>query len=230
MRKINIANSRQRNAQVGFDLPKATQTIIYAREDGQDYNSTRILKTDISTNISHLINSHGNDLTDCLISADPEINIETVGKYLRQVKKIYIAPDGKAAYKVSRRTIFYTPEGKEKSAQKYHTSQANVNTDIPLRWTGRLIDKNKAVRMFVFSRKYQIRHINGLTFDFLYDMARQLHESNSLMLLGAGSKGNAPLVMTTGGVSYRAFLEGRIDGDKYSLLLHLTNLELKAVE
>ena len=29
------------------------------------------------------------------------------------------------------------------------------------------------------------------------------------------------------GTPYRGFLEGRVDGDKYLLLLHLTNLELK---
>ena len=33
--------------------------------------------------------------------------------------------------------------------------------------------------------------------------------------------------MSNGGTSYRAFLEGRVDGDRYALILRLTNLELK---
>ena len=83
--------------------------------------------------------------------------------------------------------------------------------------------------MFVFTRGYQLRHINGLTFDFLYDMAKKLHDQNCVMLLGGGSKGAGPIVLSTGGTPYRAFIEGRIDGDKYCLILHLTNLELKPI-
>jgi hypothetical protein len=33
-------------------------------------------------------------------------------------------------------------------------------------------------------------------------------------------------VITAGGESYRGFLEGRIEGDRYRLVLHLTNMEL----
>jgi hypothetical protein len=33
--------------------------------------------------------------------------------------------------------------------------------------------------------------------------------------------------MNDGGKPYRAFLEGRIKGDKYCLILHLTDQELK---
>ena len=80
----------------------------------------------------------------------------------------------------------------------------------------------------VHSAKQQIVHVNGLTYDFLYGIAKELEESQSLMLLGAGAKGNEPLVLTRGGQQYRGFLEGRTQGDKYCLLLHLSNMELKA--
>ena len=81
--------------------------------------------------------------------------------------------------------------------------------------------------MFIFSKKYQLRHVNGLTYDFLYDMAKQLDEKNALMLIGTGTKGTQPLIFHAGGVPYRGFLEGRIEGDTYCLILHLTNLEMK---
>ena len=71
--------------------------------------------------------------------------------------------------------------------------------------------------------------MNGLTFDFLFDMAKSLHEKESLMMLGAGEKGNEPLVFQDGGKSYRAFLEGRVKGGSYLLLLHLSNLELRGL-
>jgi hypothetical protein len=87
--------------------------------------------------------------------------------------------------------------------------------------------KKIAIKKFVFAKHYQVRHVNGLTYDFLYDMAKELDEKDSLMFVGAGEKGNEPLVITTGGTPYRAFLEGRVDGNLYCLILHLTNLELK---
>ena len=71
--------------------------------------------------------------------------------------------------------------------------------------------------------------MNGLTFDFLFELAKELHEKDSMMLVGTGEKGIGPLVFQDGGKTYRAFMEGRIKDNKYILLLHLSNLELKSV-
>jgi len=60
-------------------------------------------------------------------------------------------------------------------------------------------------------------------------MAKSLHKKESLMMLRAGDKGNEPLVFQDGGKSYWAFFEGRVRGDIYLLLLHLSNLEFKGV-
>jgi len=46
---------------------------------------------------------------------------------------------------------------------------------------------------------YQIQHVNGLTYDFLFDMAKKLAEADSMMLVGGGQKGIDPLVMANGG-------------------------------
>ena len=58
-------------------------------------------------------------------------------------------------------------------------------------------------------------------------MAKKLSDAGALMLIGGGEKGTSPLVLSRGGVPYRGFLEGRVDGSKYCLILHMTNLELK---
>jgi hypothetical protein len=50
------------------------------------------------------------------------------------------------------------------------------------------------------------------------------------MLVGAGPKANQPIVLRRGSVPYRGFLEGRTKGEEYCLLLHLSNMELKAPE
>ena len=61
-------------------------------------------------------------------------------------------------------------------------------------------------------------------------MAKKLAEADAMMLVGGGPKGTDPIVMANGGTPYRAFLEGRVDSDKYALILRLTNMELKSVE
>jgi hypothetical protein len=61
-------------------------------------------------------------------------------------------------------------------------------------------------------------------------MAKELHDENVLVLVAGGETGKEPLVMQRNGIPYRGFLEGRIDGEKYQLLLHLSNMELKRFE
>ena len=91
-----------------------------------------------------------------------------------------------------------------------------------------MLPKAAVASKVLLTKKYQIRHINGLTFDFLFGLAKSLADKESLMPVGAGEKGTDPLVMSDGGKPYRAFLEGRIKGESYCLILHLTDQELKA--
>ena len=88
--------------------------------------------------------------------------------------------------------------------------------------------KKDVYNKFVFASKRQIMHVNGLTYDFLFNMAKELEQSESMMLMGAGPKGNLPLVLQRGGQQFRGFLEGRTQGERYCLILHLSNMELKA--
>ena len=90
-----------------------------------------------------------------------------------------------------------------------------------------MMPRAKVYNKLVFDKKYQLKHVNGLTYDFLFEMAKELSDKDSLMMLGGGKSGKEPLVMNDGGKPYRAFLEGRIKGDKYCLVLHLTDQELK---
>jgi hypothetical protein len=94
-------------------------------------------------------------------------------------------------------------------------------------WTGKLIPRAELVRKFAIKRTMQLRHVDGVTFDFLYAIAKELHEKDSVALLASGEGGKGPLVLQSNGSPYRGFLDGRIDGDKFLLLLHLSSMELK---
>jgi hypothetical protein len=58
-------------------------------------------------------------------------------------------------------------------------------------------------------------------------MAKQLSTGNTMMFVGGGKKGSDPIVLSLGGTLYRGFLEGRVEGEKYCLILHLTNMEFR---
>ncbi len=73
----------------------------------------------------------------------------------------------------------------------------------------------------------QLRHSDGLTYEFLFSMAKELGESQKVMLLGTGEKGTGPLIFQANGRPYRGFLEGRVKGTSYQLTLLLSDMELK---
>ena len=122
------------------------------------------------------------------------------------------------------------PDGTERERRPRKIAQPNCAAETPLKWSGKLMKKKDVYNKFVFAGKRQIVHVNGLTYDFLFGMAKELEETQSLMLLGAGPKSNQPLILTRGGQQFRGFLEGRTQGDKYCLILHLSNMELKAAQ
>jgi hypothetical protein len=70
-------------------------------------------------------------------------------------------------------------------------------------------------------------HVDGVTYDFLFGMASELAKEGVVMLLGAGPKGVDPLVFQANGRPCRGFLEGRVEGERYQLLIHLSDMELK---
>ena len=231
MRKIILSNDSKRDAEVAYGTSFHRPSPVYKTADGKRGQSERRVKATMSTTDAALLAQYDAGLADALIAGDPEVDMERFGLKVEGVKKVFITPGQKVAYGVTLNEHVYLPDGTEKEVRPEQTTTANIATDgIPIRWTGKLIPREKAMRMFMFKKSYQVQHVNGLTYDFLFDMAKKLAEADSMMLVGGGQKGIDPLVMANGGTPYRAFLEGRVDGDKYALILRLTNMELKSVE
>ena len=230
MRKINLSNDSKRDAEVAYGTSFHRPSPVYKTADGKRGQSERRVKATMSTTDEALLAQYDAGLADALIAGDPEVDMERFGLKVEGVKKVFITPGQKVAYGVTLNEHVYLPDGTEKEVRPESTTAANIATDgIPIRWTGKLIPRQKAMRMFMFKKSYQVQHVNGLTYDFLFDMAKKLADADSMMLVGGGQKGIEPLVMANGGTPYRAFLEGRIDGDKYALILRLTNMELKSI-
>lgn len=228
-RYINISDAKKRDALVTYVGTSAKSKVRYVLGDGELPITRRVVKIDASTSDSALLEKSGSTtaLGKALIDSDPEINMETDGRFAENTTRVYLNAAGHIARKVVFREIVYQPDGTVKEERDVKRLNSTVQETEPLQWTGKMLPIQEAVSKFVFSRKYQIRHVNGLTFDFLYEMAKTLHEKQSLMLIGSGSKGTGPLVFEDGGKPYRGFLQGQVEGETYSLVLHLSNLELK---
>ena len=230
MRAIHIANEKKRNAEVAFGAPSGRETITMVLSDGRERNNVKYIKS--LANVEQLKEQHGDmaKLGQAIIDGDPEIDMEQTGRIVKKTLRLWMTADSGIAYRVNFVEAVYNPDGTEKERREVVRKQANIRIEDPIQWTGKPFPKADAMRKFVFTKSYQLHHTSGLSYDFLYDMAKQLHESNSFMRLGAGKKGNEQLCLTEGGEKYFGFLEGRIDGDKYCLILRLTNMELKTLE
>ncbi|MEE9315014.1 MAG: hypothetical protein V3V02_10225 [Rhizobiaceae bacterium] len=229
MPNINLSDARLRDAVVKAESTRRRRTVFYQGPKGLPAYTRKILKGAVHQDYDSMLEKFKTNeaLGEALVAGDPEIDFERDGMFLWDLSRVYINPKEELVYRIRQEEVVYNPDGSERERREQRRLEANVDDEVPLTWTGKMIDKQEAVRRYVFATKLQIVHINGLTYDFLFSMAKELHEAKSLMILGAGPKGRSPLIFRSRSTPYRAFLEGRVKGDKYILLMHLSNLEMK---
>ena len=232
MPEINITDSAGRDALVAVRSVSSTRKVRWVDVQGRQAATARLLKGPITHDIEALKARHGDlgQVAQALIQADPEIDLENTGRFLKDTSRVYVDVDRNIVHKVSFWEIVRNPDGAVRERRPRRMLEPNLAGEQPLRWSGVFIPREQAIRKFVFSGKVQLHHTNGLTYDFLFRMAKELQDQDSLMLLGAGPKSNQPLIIRRGGSPYRGFLEGRVEGEKYALVLHFSDMELKAPE
>jgi hypothetical protein len=170
-----------------------------------------------------------------IIAADPELQFSSAGRVLESdsLSVAYFDPADEVATPVSQFNIIdvvYDATGTEKEKRPHVTRRPNLNEMHPIK-IGKRIPLEQGLAQFVFKHTFQLVHVDGLTFDFLFGLSKDLHEKKDLALLGAGAKGNQPLIVREKGSPYRGFLFGEIgagaDKDRYKLLMLLSDQELK---
>jgi len=226
-RKLHIANAEGRDATVHYASLKAGNPPKKG-VGGEEATFLRYLSTTLSGTHQALSERFGDDYGRQLIDGDPEVDIEQVGRAIGATHTVFLSSEGEVIYAAPEVVeLIVGPDGQEKERRQPVDTPSNVNDELPVRWTGKTMPKSAAVRRFVFQRTLQLRHTDGLSYDYLFAMAKQLHDSGNVVLLGAGPKGKAPLILNVNGSPSRGFLEGRVLDGKYMLLLHLSNMELK---
>jgi len=225
---INISNSKNRDALVAFETLAPRRSVRYTDPKGRPVLTRKLLKSDVTRDLPQLMKKTKKleKVADALVKGDPEVDVEEFGMFLTDTSRVYVTKKG-IAHLIEEFEVIHNADGSVREKRPRRKEPQNISTDAPIKWTGKFIKKKDAVRKFVFANKKQLVHINGLTFDFLFDMAKTLHKKDSLLLVRAGEDGDKPIVMNRGGKPYNAFLEGRVKGDSYCLILHLSNIELK---
>ncbi|HEY0139128.1 MAG TPA: hypothetical protein VGB85_33805 [Nannocystis sp.] len=229
MRKINLMNEAARNAQVVIESVRKQDGPTQGLP-GKKLAFKRYVATTENGLHSKLAQNHGDALAKALIEGDPEIDKEVVGRDVGDTQTVFLSGTGEVLHaSPSLVEVIFGADGKERERKPAESVPANTNEESPVRWTKMRLKRSEVVTKFAFCRTIQIKHVDGLSFDFLHAMAKELADKDEVARLGAGPKGRDPLIFQENGARYQAFLEGRVDGPRYKLLLHLSNLELRTI-
>jgi hypothetical protein len=170
------------------------------------------------------------DLARSLIDGDPELDLQITGRATGPCDRVHIDGGGQVLYAPSVVEVRLGHDGLEEDRRPHSVRPSNLVTQTPPVWSGVLVPRYDVVRKYALTRAYQVMHSNALEYDFLYGIARHLHEQRSIVQVGSGRRGIGPLVLERNGPSYRGFLDGRVLDDAMRLVLYLASFELATPE
>ena len=228
LKEIHIANEKKRDANVRFvSLIKESDPKFTYK--GKSIKNSRLLISSDETSENNIIKKYKNNLCQKILEEDVDLDIEYAGKFVGDIDRILFNSKNEILYTPPKiKEVVFNKEGKEIKKQNPKEIVPNVRDDTPpLKWTGKFFKREEILKKFVITKSIQLRHVDGLTFEFLYDMAKTLDNKKSLMFIGGGKSGKDPLIFQTNGNPYRGFIDGRIKKKQYQLILRLSNMELK---
>jgi hypothetical protein len=172
------------------------------------------------------------DIAKQLKDSDLDVDLELAGKKLSHTSRITIDEERyEPVYNYTLIDVLQLPDGSKRERPHFYT-QGNIDTLLPIRITDELVSPKELLLSFIFRKSYQIVHNNGVTFRFLFELAEKLHNQKKFAKIetyNPDTKKREPLILYDGGRKFpAAYLEGRVKGESYCLLLHLSDQELKA--
>lgn len=228
-RKIWLADHRGRNAVVALVSRQRNGEPRYVDSNGSPVRFSRVVKSSEGTGWDRLRTEYGDPelIAQALLSGDPEVDIETVGRETGPCDRVFIDGQGKPLYSARPVDVLYDDTGRETARRDPVDVPANLIPDAAPVWSGKLLSRNEAMWRYAFTRAFQVQHTNALEFDFLYGLAAYLEQHDRLVLVGSGPRGIGPLITERNATPMKGFLDGRVAGEKYLLVLHLAAFELR---
>lgn len=229
MRTLHLADQDSRDAFIRFvpvRPPAAPERVAAGRRVSQ----RRFIAAAEANTHAALLDRYGDQLTQALLDSDPDVDMELVGRPIERTSTVYLDSQQQLLrHAPTVVEVILDASGQESERREPMDRAPNVAEQLPIRFTRTRLKRGVALRRFVFARKLQLWHGDGLTYEFLSGIAQQLHDSDEMVMLAGGERAKDPLIFQLNGLPWRAFLEGRVSAEGYCLLLHLSNLELKAL-
>ncbi len=221
---IKLTNSQKRTADlylVSLTQAKAVKTVVQTPTGPAEPERKAILgrKPGWSKGLTP------EAIAEALVKGDPEIDIQTVGRPVQVRSTVFLDNKGEPVTQFRVLEDKYMPSGELKETKPYRATEPNIELPIQLAGKGNQSSED-FIQKFAVHRIYQIIHTDNLSFDFMLNLCQET-QPLGFVRLGAGLKGNEPLVLRREGLPCFAFLRGRAEGNTYCATLHLTNMELK---
>jgi len=219
-----------KNIDTTIEIIPTSKTIkkYFRSLNGKKVSRKRILIFDSNLRDEELLKKE--NLNELLRDKDCDVDIEVAGKIINKSIRIIVDKDMKPVYSYREYEILIQPDGTRK--EKIHSIRyPNLNEEFPVKISDKLIDPIDIVKNYIISHSFFITHTDGVTYKFLYEIAKNLSNEKKfarLISYDPISKKPSPLILREGGKPFAGiFLEGRIKGDEYCLILHLSEQELK---
>src|SRR5208337_2506266 len=150
MAVLYLSNSKGRDAQVMAANLRQPPKVRWIDDEGRQVNNLRIMKASIDRDFEALATQLGgpDKVGEALIHADPEIDLETVGCFLRETSRVYVNPEKKIVHRVQQWEVVRNPDGSERTRRLKKPNVPNVTEDQPIRWSGKLLPKKEVFNKF----------------------------------------------------------------------------------
>ncbi|MDA3959483.1 MAG: hypothetical protein PF961_01740 [Planctomycetota bacterium] len=231
-RSLSLIDDHQRCLRVRCVSRRGGAQLRYTTSDGSTPNAARLIKTTTATSYPALQQAYGTKpdaLAQALIDADPEVPLELLGGTLDASRLVALSADHSVLESGQVLTVHKDADGQAGPPESYQAQAATTGAAAaPLPWTGRRHLIDNVIRRHALVRKLQLRHDNDASYDALHALAQDLHSSGEMLELASGETADGPLVLSQDGKPYTGFLEGRVDGSTYRLVLHLSDALLHA--
>ena len=134
-KKFHISNSANRNATVAIDTLKPLAGPRLGLPDRPVTNHRYVTSTESGLHEA-LVAKFGEDYGQALIDADPEVDLETVGRAVGKTHMVLVTPDGSVLHASPQAIeVIYGPDGEERERREPADRESNVTSELPVRWT-----------------------------------------------------------------------------------------------
>ncbi len=221
---IKLTNFQKRTAELfllSLAPPKSYRTIVRTANGPVEAERQAIISRKSNWNAG----MSPAEIGDALIKGDPEIDTNLIGRPVQLRSSVFLDEQRQPVYHFRVLEEKLLPNGEIKETKPYKATEPNIDLPIQVSSKGSQTPV-EMVQKFVIHKVYQVIHMDGLSYDFLFNFCREIQASGFLRL-AAGIKGNEPLILRREGLPAFAYIRGRVDGEKYCCTVHLTHQELK---